>query len=107
MGMNTGKSNVRNPGVRSPGVLYPKSARKKIEGVMPCGLSPSFNCAAKFLRLSGSIWRQNKLDGRGWQVASTRFPVESCARLCKRRFLDEFQEPTYEGGGFSADCIEF
>jgi len=91
----------------APVYLCRKSERKKIEGVMPCGLSPSFNCAAKFLRLSGSIWGQNKPDGRGWQEASTRFPVESCARLCKRRFLCEFQEPSYEGGGFSADCIEF
>src|ERR1700739_229852 len=45
--------------------------------------APSFNCAAKFLRLPGSIWRENKPPDLALQEVSERFPVETCARLCK------------------------
>ena len=45
--------------------------------------APSFNCAAKFLRLPGSIWSESKPAIASWQEVSERFPVESCACLCK------------------------
>jgi len=45
--------------------------------------APSFNCAAKFLRLPGSIWRESKTIPKAWQGVSRRFSVETCARLCK------------------------
>ena len=46
-------------------------------------LAPSFNCAAKFFRLPGSIWRESKTIPEAWQEVSPRFSVETCARLCK------------------------
>jgi hypothetical protein len=56
-----------------------KGSHKKIEGVMPFGFSPSFNCAAKFLTLSGSISRENKTAGQTWQEGLRRF---CCGKLC-------------------------
>ncbi len=33
---------------------------EKSRALEPCGSAPSFNCAAKFLRLPGSIWGEDK-----------------------------------------------
>jgi hypothetical protein len=47
-------------------------------------LAPSFNCAAKFLKLPGSICGEGRPADGAWQEGLERFPVESCAWLCKR-----------------------
>jgi hypothetical protein len=46
-------------------------------------LAPSFNCAAKFMTLSGSIWDESKPAFPPWQEVSRAFSVETCAHLCK------------------------
>src|SRR5271169_6365370 len=46
-------------------------------------LAPSFNCAAKCLKLPGSIWGERKPTNGTWQGVSEQFPVETCACLCK------------------------
>lgn len=54
--------------------------------------APSFDCAAKLFKLSGSIWRENKTRAHAWQEGSKQIIVESCARLCKfSAFLGEVQ----------------
>jgi hypothetical protein len=47
--------------------------------------APSFNCAAKFLRLPGSIWRDFKLNLKAWQEVFEQIAVQICACLCKRK----------------------
>ncbi|MGB2664672.1 MAG: hypothetical protein WAK48_11745, partial [Candidatus Acidiferrum sp.] len=53
-------------------------------------LAPSFDCAGKFLRLTGSIWHHSILPIFGWQVVSNSFAVHFCANLCK----SETDQPT-------------
>jgi hypothetical protein len=43
--------------------------------------APSFNCAAKFLRLPGSICTQHRTPPSGVQGDCSRSIVESCAQL--------------------------
>jgi hypothetical protein len=44
-------------------------------------LRPLFDCAVKFLRLLGSIWREIRAITESWQEVSHKFTVESCAQL--------------------------
>jgi len=64
--------------------LSQQAPAKKIEGAWTFRfLRPLLDCAAKFLRLPGSIWRENTAPGKSWQEALPHFAVDACALLCK------------------------
>jgi len=52
--------------------------------------APLLDCAVEFLKLPGSICVHDKTPAKSWQEVSRRFPVETCARLCKTKpaFID-------------------
>jgi hypothetical protein len=56
-----------------------KSGPKNQGRMSLSALAPSFNCAAKFLRLPGSIWAHDKSCDWTLQEDSNRSVVESCA----------------------------
>ena len=74
----------RPPRTRDDGWQRKKVGAKNQGRMSLSALAPSFNCAAKFLTLPGSIWRESKSCDWAWQEVSNRFAVESCASMCKK-----------------------
>ena len=72
---------VRGKQQRSNEVMKQRRKNQGRKGL--AAFAPSFNCAAKFLRLPGSIWSETKPTIVAWQEVSERLPVETCACLCK------------------------
>ena len=64
------------------------ASAKKIEGAWTFRfLRPLLDCAAKFLRLLGSIWRENKTSTQTWQEVLLWKAVQKCAKESRALIL--------------------